>query len=84
MAARSGNLSVGGIFLENTIPHPKGTIVNLQFTLPGDTQPLKVRGEIVNAAASDELGMGIKFIDVDPEVQRRISEFVQRAEAARQ
>jgi uncharacterized protein (TIGR02266 family) len=80
---RSANLSVGGIFLENTIPHPKGTVVNLQFTLPGDTTPVKVRGEIVNAAASDELGMGIKFLDVEPDVQRRISEFVQRAEAAR-
>jgi uncharacterized protein (TIGR02266 family) len=80
---RSANLSVGGIFLENTIPHPKGTVVNLQFTLPGDTQPIKVRGEIVNAAASDELGMGIKFLEVGPEDQRRISEFVQRAEAAR-
>jgi len=80
---RSGNLSSGGIFLENTIPHPKGTVVNLQFTLPGDTVPIKVRGEIVNAAASDELGMGIKFVDVEPDVERRITEFVQRAEAAR-
>jgi len=80
---RSGNLSSGGIFLENTIPHPKGTVVNLQFTLPGDTVPLKVRGEIVNAAASDELGMGIKFVDMEPDVERRIAEFVQRAEAAR-
>ena len=80
---RSANLSVGGIFLENTIPHPKGTVVNLQFTLPGDTTPIKVRGEIVNAAASDELGMGIKFVDVEPDVERRIAEFVQRADAAR-
>jgi uncharacterized protein (TIGR02266 family) len=80
---RSANLSAGGIFLENTIPHPKGTVVNLQFTLPGDSSPIKVRGEIVNAAASDELGMGIKFVDVEPEVERRISEFVLRAEAAR-
>ena len=80
---RSANLSVGGIFLENTIPHPKGTVVNLQFTLPGDTQPIKVRGEIVNAAASDELGMGIKFLEVNPEDERRISDFVQRAELTR-
>jgi len=80
---RSANLSVGGIFLENTIPHPKGTVVNLQFTLPGDTSAIKVLGEIVNAAASDELGMGIKFVKVDPEDERRIREFVQRAEAAR-
>jgi len=76
---RSGNLSTGGIYLENTIPHPKGTVVNLQFTLPGDTVPIKVKGEIVNAAAADELGMGIKFIEVDPEAQRRIEEFIQRA-----
>jgi uncharacterized protein (TIGR02266 family) len=80
---RSANLSSGGIFLENTIPHPKGTVVNLQFTLPGDSVPLKVRGEIVNAAAADELGMGIKFIDVTPDVEERIMDFVMRAEAAR-
>jgi uncharacterized protein (TIGR02266 family) len=80
---RSGNLSIGGIFLENTIPHPKGTVVNLQFTLPGDTQPIRVRGEIVNAASSDELGMGIKFVDVAPDVERRIGEFVRHAEVTR-
>jgi uncharacterized protein (TIGR02266 family) len=80
---RSANLSSGGIYLENTIPHPKGTLVNLQFTLPGDTVPVKVRGEIVNAAAADELGMGIKFVDVDPEVERRIADFVARADATR-
>jgi len=80
---RSANLSTGGIFLENTIPHPKGTVVNLQFTLPGDATPIKVRGEIVNAATADELGMGIKFVEVDDETERRITEFVKRAEAAR-
>ena len=80
---RSANLSVGGIFLENTIPHPKGTVVNLQFTLPGDTTPIKVRGEIVNAAASDELGMGIKFIQVDPGAERRIADFVLRVDTAK-
>jgi uncharacterized protein (TIGR02266 family) len=76
---RSGNLSEGGIFLENTIPHPKGTVVNLQFTLPGDTAPIKVRGQIVNAASSDELGMGIKFIDIDPADQSRIGTYINRA-----
>jgi uncharacterized protein (TIGR02266 family) len=80
---RSANLSVGGIYLENTIPHPKGTVVNLQFTLPGDSRPIKVRGEIVNAAAADELGMGIKFLEVDSQVEHRIAEFVTRADASR-
>jgi uncharacterized protein (TIGR02266 family) len=80
---RSANISVGGIFLENTIPHPKGTVVNLQFTLPGDTVPIKVRGEIVNAAASDELGMGIKFLEVEVSAERRIADFVMRVDTAR-
>ena len=66
---RGANLSSGGIYLENTIPH----------TLPGDALPVKVKGEIVNAAATDELGMGIKFIEMTPEVEQRIAEFVQRA-----
>ena len=27
---RAANLSVGGMFLEGTIPHPAGTVVHLQ------------------------------------------------------
>ena len=34
---RAGNLSRGGLRLEHTIPLPVGTMVNLTFTLPGDT-----------------------------------------------
>jgi uncharacterized protein (TIGR02266 family) len=74
---RATNLSEGGLFLEKTIPHPVGTVVNLQFTLPDDTQPVKVRAEIVNAAAENgELGMGLRFIDLDADASERIRGFV--------
>jgi uncharacterized protein (TIGR02266 family) len=73
---RSANLSAGGLFLENTIPHPVGTRIKLQFTLPGDASALSLDGEIVTAAAQDELGMGVKFVDVDPAVQKRIDAFI--------
>src|SRR5687767_3405723 len=66
---RSGNLSEGGIFLENTVPHPIGTLVNLMFTLPGDSDPIRIQGEIVNAAEGKQLGMGIKFVATDPKVR---------------
>src|SRR5262249_26630623 len=69
---RSGNLSRGGLFLENTIPHPIGTPVMLQFTLPGQHEPLRVRGEIVSASHLGELGMGVKFVDVEPQTQAHI------------
>ena len=73
---RSANLSAGGLFLENTIPHPVGTHITLQFTLPGDAAPIKIQGEIVSAASQSELGMGVKFVDVEPAVQKRIDAFI--------
>src|SRR5262245_11612751 len=66
---RSANLSTGGIFLEHTVPHPIGKVVNLQFTLPGDSERIQARGEIVSAPAGKELGMGIRFVDLDPDVR---------------
>ena len=77
---RGANLSLGGIFLERTIPHPRGTLVNLRFTLPTATQPICVRGEIVNVGdAANELGMGIRFIDLPETEAQRIAEFIERA-----
>jgi uncharacterized protein (TIGR02266 family) len=74
---RGANISAGGIFLERTIPHPLGTVVNLQFTLPEDTLPIRVKGEIVNVGeASTELGMGIKFLELNEVDRKRILDFI--------
>jgi len=77
---RGANISTGGIFLERTIPHQRGTVVSLQFTLPDDTIPIKVKGEIVNVGeAASELGMGVKFVDLSDEDRQRIRTFIERA-----
>lgn len=77
---RSANISTGGIFLERTIPHPKGTIVSLRFTLPDDSSPINVKGEIVNVGElSSELGMGIKFLELSQEDRLRIETYIERA-----
>lgn len=75
---RSANLSLGGIYLEGTIPHPRGTIVNLKFTLPGDTDAIKVRGEIVGEPDEDRLGMNVKFLSLDetPGLTDRLKSFL--------
>jgi uncharacterized protein (TIGR02266 family) len=82
---RSANLSAGGIFLEKTIPHPIGTVVQLEFTLPGDDQPIKVAAEIVNALArprqpqegsGDALGMGLKFLALETSQAERIERLI--------
>ena len=75
---RCTNLSAGGLFLDRTIPHPVGTIVRLQFTLPDEAAPIETRGEIVNAAEGERLGMGVKFLDLSDDTKARIAEFVDR------
>jgi uncharacterized protein (TIGR02266 family) len=77
---RCANLSAGGIFLERTIPHAKGTVVSLKFTLPDDSTPLVVRGEIVNVGeSSSDLGMGVKFLELSDEQRQRIDDFIKKA-----
>ena len=76
---RSANLSTGGIYLENTIPHPVGTLVTLRFTLPGDDEKLEVRAEVAAAiAGEEEFGMGLKFVDLGDGVAERIRLYVAR------
>ncbi len=81
---RGANLSVGGIFLDRSIPHPLGTVMALKFTLPGESAPIQVRGTIVNVALGDAdgsvdgggPGMGVAFTDMDDDTRARIARFV--------
>jgi uncharacterized protein (TIGR02266 family) len=76
---RSANLSAGGIYLENTIPHPVGTRVTLRFALPGDSQKFEVRAEVVGAiAGEEEMGMGLKFLDLSDSEAERIRQYIAR------
>lgn len=76
---RAGNLSRGGMYLDQTIPIPVGTRVHLRFTMPGDHAPLTVDAEIVSISSASALGMGVKFVDLAPHVQRRIDDYLSRA-----
>ena len=77
---RSANISTGGIYLDGTIPHPKGTIVQLKFTLPGEEEAVEVRGEIVGEPTEERLGMHVKFIELEgnASLQERIRRFIDR------
>lgn len=77
---RSANLSAGGIYLENTIPHPVGTRVKLRFALPGSTEKWETEAEVAAAIAEDdEFGMGLKFLDLDPAHAERIRQYIAAA-----
>ena len=75
---RTANVSETGVYLDKTIPHPPGTIVNLKFTLPGQNEEISVIGEIVAHHDGDGLGMGVKFINPSKKVVELIREYVGR------
>ena len=75
------NINEGGLFVETETPHPLGTAVDLQFKLPGSSEPIQVTGSVVRVAAgsADEpSGMGIAFGDLDTETRGRINDMVRR------
>jgi len=74
---RSGNLSAGGVYFEQSIPHPLGTRVNLKFTLPGEDYVIETSAEIVNTPEElDGLGMGVRFLELRDADRERIEGFV--------
>jgi type IV pilus assembly protein PilZ len=75
---RAGNLSRGGLYLDQTIPLPIGSKVKLRFSLPDESSPIAVTAQIVSINSRERLGMGVKFLDLDRGVQDRIGSYIER------
>jgi uncharacterized protein (TIGR02266 family) len=77
----SMDISEGGVFIATVEPVPRGTQVELDFTLPGG-RPMKVMGVVRWVREADsrnpELmpGVGVQFTGLPPEVASAISSFV--------
>lgn len=81
MAAYIRNISGGGIFIRSQQPLSLNREVQVRFTLPGITRPFTVRGLVVwttpyPSRSSFPSGMGIKFLELDPEAGKIIAAFV--------
>jgi type IV pilus assembly protein PilZ len=82
------NINEGGLFVETETPHPTGTVVWLQFRVPGSDDPLDVEGRVVwtqDSSSGESSGMGIEFDDLDRQARERINHLVRqlRADATR-
>lgn len=75
---RTGNVSRGGLSFEQAIPHRVGTRVRLRFALPTGAV-VDVAAEVVSASVDDVIGMGLRFVDVDPDTARAIAACVDDA-----
>ncbi len=79
------NINEGGIFVETTTPHPLGTVVDLQFKLPGSDEPVRVKGSVVHVSDGEDgesPGLGIEFENLDAPTRQRINELVRKLRAA--
>lgn len=77
----ASNINEGGIFVETASPHPAGTPVTLQFSLPGSDEPLQVHGRVVresDGSSHEARGMGIEFDGLAQRDRQRIDRLVRQ------
>ena len=74
------NISVGGMFLKADEPLPRGTRLDLKFSMP-EMDEILLEAEVVRiqkAGADSRIpsGMGVKFVNVPAESREAIESFV--------
>lgn len=74
---RATNLSLGGVFLEGTLPHPPGTRVELDLELFSEA-PLRVEGEVVGRAPGG-VGMAVRFLDLGASERAALAAYLRRS-----
>jgi PilZ domain-containing protein len=71
---RFADISAGGMFIDVYDPLPPGTLFRLRFQL--DPPPIAARAEV--HYAQPRIGMGVEFVELQPEDRERIREIVNR------
>ena len=79
------DLGDGGVLIQTETLLPVGAELELIFKLPNSIKLIEVRGKVVWAnkydpdKAPDNLipGMGVKFLDLDPEAKQYIDDFIE-------
>ena len=82
-AGFSQDISEGGMFVATYDLQPMGTMVDLEFMLPGGYQ-VKVKGAVRwikdPIEANTFAGMGVQFVDLEPADLTAIQEFISNRE----
>ncbi len=75
----SANINEGGMFVEVEDPPEIGTLVQLQFRLPGREEAVQVEGRIAwisDGKDDSPPGVGVEFQNLSTEVRETINEVV--------
>jgi len=77
----STDISMGGMFIRTEQPRPEGSMVYLQFTLRDGFTIIEALGRVVrvNPPNGDQpSGMGVEFVNFDPESRGVVADLVER------
>jgi hypothetical protein len=73
------NLSGNGLFLRSEFVDSAGAEVSISFELPGEAQPVALRGQVVRVHEGAVCpGMAVRFTLVPDGVQRKLATFMRR------
>jgi c-di-GMP-binding flagellar brake protein YcgR len=75
----SKDISVGGMFIELTKPVPVGSRLNLLFHLDDEADAVRAEAEVLYSVL--KLGVGVRFLALNPADQSRIEAYVAQAKA---
>lgn len=76
------NISIGGAFVCHENIQPIGTVIKISFQLPTDSNPIVVDAQVcwsykqAGKAKPSSTGMGVKFIQVKDEDQKKIEDYI--------
>ena len=77
------NISEGGLFVGTHVEYPVGTRLEIRLLFPGDEEPTALMTEVrwvrpLHAAGNSSPGMGLRFVDLSPDVSDKISRFARQ------
>jgi len=73
------NINEGGLFVETEQPPAVGSMVALEFQIPGGSEPIQVMGRVIRTSEGERdepLGMGIEFENLDGQSRDLINDLV--------
>ena len=72
------NISIGGMFIRTTSPHSQDAMIYLQFQLEDGSKLIEGLGRVVHVNPPDHEvpGMGVEFVNLDPDSRRLIQSIV--------
>ena len=87
VVGRALNIGRGGVFQKTLKPLPIGSVGLVGFILPGQEKSISFKAKVAHLVfdrqrAEVDCGMGLQFIEVEPEHQKLLDEFIENEKAA--